>query len=154
MNLLSLLTKFWLFFSGHLLQYSLDHADLSRRPDVSGLSSIFGTVGDKWQGGTLGCKPKEYALKQFVCAHRYYPCGTILILENPLNGKRSYCSVQDRGPYGAVDENGEWFVKKTAEEPGTWRGVLDIAPRPAKQLGHNGLQRIRAWRLKMPQALL
>lgn len=128
-----------------LLTFSAHNFEPTKRPDVRGVSTIFGTTGDRHMGGDLACLPGRYATKTYVCAHRTLPCGTLLILENPVNKKRTWCQVMDRGPYGALDEDGNWFVKKTVDEPGEWRGVLDVAPIPAKAIGHNGYQYIRAW---------
>ena len=124
---------------------------MHKKPDIQGVSTIFGTKGDVHQGGTMACRPKERALYKYACAHRTLPCGTLLLLKNPKTKQMSYCYVMDRGPYGGIDPEGNWFVKRTADEPGTWRGVLDVAPLPAKQLGHNGFQRIKAW--KAPKGL-
>ena len=104
-------------------------------------------------------------------------CGEILILENPRTKKRSWCQVMDRGPYGATvwtydaskrrqvpvrGPNGspEWYVKifpKDKPPPekcpsqdcvGRWRGYLDLSPAVSDALEHNGLERIRSWRIR------
>lgn len=131
------------------LSFLSPHSASPPKPSVSGLSTIFGSKGDKWAGGTLACSPRKIVGDQHVCAHRTLPCGTLLALENPRNGKRSWCLVMDRGPYGALDENGEWFVKTDPDEPGKYRGVLDISPASAKLMEHNGFQKIRAYRINM-----
>jgi hypothetical protein len=106
----------------------------------------------------------------------YRKCGTVLLLESPRTKKRSWCVVLDSGPYGArvftknesgaytkpvmVDGKHAWYVKirKTDKPPaskcptgdcvGKWRSDLDISPAAAKDLGHNGMEPVRAWRVK------
>lgn len=153
-------------------------------PSTVGVASRFGDPGDKWVGGNLYCAPKKRVdSKEHVCAHRRagyreLPCGSILILENPRTGKRSWCKVMDRGPYGAnvlSREPGEkytqvytfrrgkhrkqWYVKISSKTKipeakcpsgdciGRWRGYLDMSPAVSNDLGHNGMERIKSWRL-------
>ena len=51
----------------------------------------------------------------------------------------------DRGPFGAIMPTGEWGVKIHKDEPGDWRGILDLSPAVADALGHNGRERIRVF---------
>jgi hypothetical protein len=53
--------------------------------------------------------------------------------------------VLDRGPFGAILPTGEWGVKIHKNEPGDWRGILDLSPAVADALGHNGRERIRVF---------
>ena len=55
------------------------------------------------------------------------------------------CEVLDRGPFGAILPTGEWGVKIHKDEPGAWRGILDLSPAVADALGHNGRERIRVF---------
>lgn len=151
--------------------------DLPPNPDEYGIASRFGDPGDKHIGGTLACKPKErVSLTEHQCAIRSkrYKCGTILIIENKRNKKRSWCEVADRGPYGAnVFVKGEsglepvflssgrkaWYVKKRrSHNPpedlcpsgncvGRWRGELDMSPAVSDDLGHNGFEKVKVYRL-------
>lgn len=139
--------------------------------DEHGIGSRFGDPGDKWIGGRMACSPHDYVdSKAFVCAHRYYPCGTILVVE--YQGKRSWCVVADRGPYGAnvFAADGKmvmtpaggaaWFVMTKANQAppdelcpdggckGKWRGVIDMAPAVSKAMGHPGMGYVKVWTLK------
>lgn len=142
-------------------------------PDEKGVGSTFGGDGDKWIGGRMACAPHDYVNKtDHVCAHRSHPCGTILIIEYPQTGLRSWCIVADRGPYGAnvfasdgktklksSDGSYAWYIKiKNSDSPpaiecptkdciGKWRGILDISPAVTKDLGHPGWGPIRVWTL-------
>lgn len=158
------------------IQYALTIAnDDTSLPvhDEQGIASMFGYPGDKLAGGTMACRPKEKVNSEdHICAHRSYPCGTILILENGKTNKKTWCVVLDRGPYGAnvfVDdsksplkkENGKpfWYIKKNKNHipdideckdsrcVGKWRGVLDMSPAVSKALGHTGMGFIKVWKL-------
>lgn len=135
---------------------------------------MYGTPDDRWLGsGKMACAPHDPVPQdENTCAHRYYPCGTILIIEYPKSGKRTWCEVTDRGPYGAnvfaadTDEkvmiNGKaaWYIKIRKDDPppdhlcpsgdcyGKWRGVIDMAPGTARALGHPGWGYVRVWRLQ------
>jgi hypothetical protein len=148
------------------------NADLPKVADLDGIASEFGSVGDKHIGGNLMCRPDErVSLTEHQCAHRRYRCGTILVIENKKNGNRSWCEVVDRGPYGAnvftsagvpvLTDKGKkaWYVKNRRDEDppedlcpiggcvGRWRGILDMSPTVTKDLGHNGLGRVRVYKL-------
>lgn len=170
--------------SAFLITVSLDRNTQLGTPDQKGIASSFGEIGDKWVGGNLYCQPdKRVDSTEHVCAHRRtefkkrgYPCGTILILENPRTKKRSWCAVMDRGPYGAGvfsfdkekqsyvqvrKSNGykQWYVKiRRGDKPppnkcpsqdcvGRWRAYLDLSPAVSDDLGHNGLELIKSWTL-------
>lgn len=120
----------------------------------SGLATMYGTPDDrKWGAGHLACAP-DYRVQDLpemhVCAHRTYRCGTILAVENPRTGLRTLCRVLDRGPYGALLEDGTWAVKIRASDPGTWRGIADMTPAVAKAIGHTGFGRVKVWPVFIP----
>lgn len=156
----------------------LDEPDLPD-PHYQGVASRFGKANDKWVGGNLACDgDRRVQPEDHICAHRYlaskYGCGTVLILENPRTGNRSWCEVLDSGPFGArvyakgvtgkytepvyVDGKHAWYVKiRRGDKPpekkcpsgdciGKWRGYLDISPAATEELGHNGMEKIHAWR--------
>jgi hypothetical protein len=110
-----------------------------------GVATRFGDPGDRLTGKHLSCTHEHIAPGQLVCAHRTLPCGTTLILENPRTGRFALCEVLDRGPFGAILPTGEWGVKIHKNEPGDWRGILDLAPAVADALAHNGRERIRVF---------
>lgn len=104
----------------------------------------------------------------------YRKCGTVLVLENPRTKKRSWCIVMDSGPFAAkiYTEGGSgkytkpvyrrgrhaWYIKiRRSDNPpqkicpnrkcvGKWQAYLDISPAVAIDLGHNGMERVNAWR--------
>jgi hypothetical protein len=110
-----------------------------------GLATRFGDPGDHLTGKHLSCTHEHIAPGQLICAHRTLPCGTPLLLENPRTGQFAVCQVLDRGPFGAILPTGEWGVKIHKNEPGDWRGILDLSPAVAEALGHNGRERIRVF---------
>ena len=110
-----------------------------------GLATRYGDPGDRLAGKHLSCTHQHIQPGQLVCAHRTLPCGTTLILENPRNGRFALCEVLDRGPFGAIMPTGQWGVKIHRDEPGDWRGILDLSPAVADALGHNGRERIRVF---------
>ena len=118
--------------------------------DDEGLATRYGVPGDKWVAGPLACGDGSQTIWNTldVCAHRFYPCGTLLIVENIRTGTRGWCKVMDRGPYGAYvyeDGNRKWVVKKRRSDPGEWRGILDMSPNVSISIGHNGFERVRIW---------
>jgi hypothetical protein len=121
----------------------------------TGLATMYGLKRDKkWGGGFLACAP-DYRVQTLptmnVCAHRTYRCGTIMAVENVRTKKRTLCRVLDRGPYGALLEDGTWVLKIRAHEPGTWRGIADLTPSVAAAIGHNGFERVRTWPIYTPK---
>lgn len=111
-----------------------------------GIGSRYGDPGDIWAEEALACAPQVHINNHMhVCAHRRLPCGTLLSIETVRTHKRSWCVVMDRGPYGALDESGVWFVKRNESDPGKWRGILDMTPAVATDMHHNGFEPIRVW---------
>lgn len=137
-------------------------------PDSHGVATRYGYPGDKYGQQKVACKPNgkvnDY---HHVCAHRSYPCGTILIIENTKNNQRTWCTVMDRGPYGANVFAGTsmvmsgsrpaWYIKidhndkpicPNGECTGRWRGVLDVSPAVSRAMGHDGFEIVKIWKLK------
>jgi hypothetical protein len=108
-----------------------------------GMATRFGDPGDLMAGAHLSCTHQKLKPGQLACAHRTLPCGTILMLENPRTHRFAMCEVLDRGPWWARLPSGQWGMKMSRREPGSWRGDLDLAPAVADALGHNGLEHIR-----------
>jgi rare lipoprotein A len=85
-----------------------------------------------------------------TCAHRTLPFQTVILIENPSNGRRAWCRINDRGPYGTTDAEGVWTIETDMSTPTAWRGILDMSIAVARRLGttHVGLQNvaIRHWR--------
>ena len=79
-----------------------------------------------------------------TCASRSIPLNTIVFIEIKRTGRLGICRVNDRGPYGAITEDG-WVLKTHRDQPGKWRGVMDLSKGTAKQLGFDfraGLEEI------------
>jgi len=130
----------------------MDPSQTLPRSDDSGLATRYGEPGDKWvgPGGVLACGDGSQTIwnTRNVCAHRFYPCGTFLIVENIRTGERTWCEIMDRGPYGAYVYDGgarKWVVKKRRSDPGEWRGILDMSPDVSISIGHNGFEHVRIW---------
>ena len=122
-------------------------AFLGTQPVVAerGLATRFGDPGDLLAGDHLYCTGKKVEPKQLACAHRTLPCGTVVMIENPRNGRFAVCEVLDRGPFGALLDSGEWAFKIRGTDPGEWRGIIDLSPAVADALEHNGRERVRLY---------
>lgn len=85
-------------------------------------------------------------------AHRTWPMGSIILVENLRTKKASLAVVLDRGPYGKLDSEGRWFnARKERSRVGVYRGCADLTPALARALGHNGSDTVRItllWRRK------
>lgn len=107
--------------------------------------------------GSITATGEEFKPLEQTCASRSIPLNTMVLVEDVDSGRRVWCRVNDRGPYGARLPNGEWGVKLTRSEPGKWRGVMDLSLGTARVLSgvnegrppnHN--IRIRYWRRRDP----
>lgn len=107
-----------------------------------GYATRFGDPNDRHDGDALSCTHQALGPDDLVCAHRTLPCGTVVLLHNPRTDRVALCTVEDRGPYGAILPSGRWGVKIRKRQPGVWRGVIDLSPAVARALGHNGFERI------------
>src|SRR5262245_44599767 len=96
-----------------------------------GYATKFGTPGDVYDGDTLACGGKEIPQDQPVCAHRWLPCGTRILVVNLEHPGFGFCRVADRGPYG------------TDRDSGRWRGVIDLAPAAARAVRLDGRDLVR-----------
>lgn len=145
---------------------------LPRGTDEHGIATRYGYPGDIYGSGGIACKPHNRVNDvEHICAHRWYPCGTLLIVENQKTGERNWCEVKDRGPYGAnvfaadgskvmVGNRQGWYIKiREGDLPpddlcpdggcvGKWRGILDMSPAVSKGMGHTGWGTVKVWRLK------
>ncbi len=110
-----------------------------------GLATRFGDPGDTLAGGRLACTGQKIGPTDLVCAHRTLPCGTVLVVENLRNRNLALCQVADRGPFGALLPSGEWAIKRTANDPGQWRGIVDLGPAVANALDFNGREKVRLY---------
>jgi hypothetical protein len=118
-----------------------------------GVSTRYGDPGDRLAGAHLSCTHQKLQPGQLVCAHRTLPCGSIVMLHNPRTDRLAMCEVLDRGPFGAILPSGKWGVKLRKRQPGTWRGIIDLAPAVARALDHNGFESIRIVHQKVARHL-
>jgi len=120
---------------------------LSATPDVGtelGRAAVFGYENDSLAGGPLACTGKDLRPGQLVCAHRTLPCGTQLVVQSLTTQRMATCRVLDRGPYGARLPGGRFVIKRTVEQRGAWRGVVDVSPAVAARLGmHHSVAKVR-----------
>jgi hypothetical protein len=118
-----------------------------------GLATRYGDPGDKLTGKHLSCTHQPMQPGQLVCAHRTLPCGSLVMLHNPRTKKFAVCEVLDRGPFGAILPSGQWGVKIRPDDPGKWRGLIDLAPSVANALDFNGRERVQIVYQKVAQHL-
>ena len=110
-----------------------------------GVATRFGDPGDPLDGDHLSCTHVKMQPGQLACAHRTLPCGTVLVIENPRTRRVALCEVLDRGPFGALLPSGDWLIKRHRDEPGDWRGILDMSPAVANALDFNGREHVRIY---------
>ena len=122
--------------------------DTMRLPPVreAGLASWYG---DGELHGDITANGEPFEPEAATCAHRSLPFDTVVLLVNPVNAKRAWCRVNDRGPYGRLDADGVWGVEVFSEHEVAYRGVLDMSIATADRLDtrRQGLQQIelRYW---------
>jgi hypothetical protein len=75
------------------------------------------------------------------------------MLQNRRTGRFALCEVLDRGPFGAILPSGEWGVKIRATQPGSWRGIIDLAPAVAQALDLNGREQVRVFYQRVARRL-
>jgi hypothetical protein len=119
-------------------------------PTEGGVASQYGEPGDIYAQQALACDISKHIDNYVhICASRWVPCGTVLLLQNQSNHELSWCTVMDRGPYGAMIKNDDntysWGMKITPRDPGVWRGILDMSPATTKEMHHNGFEHIKYW---------
>lgn len=120
---------------------------LSGKPETC-IATEFGAPGDEWAGGNALLLKRPVGPSDMGVAHRTLPLGSMVLVQNIETGKIARGRVIDRGPYGAIHE-GEWAIKLNKDAPGVWRACLDLTPRMARAIGHDGMARVRFWRLEM-----
>ncbi len=96
-----------------------------------GYATLYGTPNDPYKGGPLACEGRAIPQNEPLCAHRWLPCGTEIVVINLEHAAITTCRVADRGPYG-VDRNSN-----------RWRGVLDMTPLAAWRARLDGRDFVR-----------
>lgn len=113
-----------------------------------GMASWYGGgSGDGGLHGKITATGEDFDPSKRTCASRSIPLNTVVLVEDVRTGTRTWCRVNDRGPYGAIHE-GEWIVKFKRRQPGKWRGVMDLARGTAESFGFDmdaGLNPIRIY---------
>jgi len=100
-----------------------------------GVASWYGGgKGDNGLHGKFTATGEAFLPRRQTCASRSISLNTVVLIEDPKTGNRAWCRVNDRGPYGALHE-GQWVLKLSSNEPGEWRGVMDLSKGTAKALG-------------------
>jgi len=95
-----------------------------------GYATRFGDPGDIHAGGDMACTQTPVPQDEPVCAHRWLPCGTEVLVVNLERRGAATCRVTDRGPYGL-------------DRFGRWRGVIDLTPRAATAVRLDGRDGVR-----------
>jgi rare lipoprotein A (peptidoglycan hydrolase) len=95
-----------------------------------GFATRFGDPGDIHAGGDMACTQTPVPQNEPVCAHRWLPCGTDVVVVNLERRGKTTCRVTDRGPYGQ-------------DRFGRWRGVIDLTPRAAIAVRLDGRDGVR-----------
>jgi hypothetical protein len=97
-----------------------------------GVATVYGTPGDIHAGGNLACQVDQPVPQDRpLCAHRWLPCGTEVVVMNLEHHSVSSCTVADRGPFG-VDR-----------QSGRWRGLIDLTPYVARAVRLDGRDMVR-----------
>jgi hypothetical protein len=96
-----------------------------------GWATVFGYPGDPHAGGLAACNQRPIPQDELVCAHRWLPCGTEVVVFNLERPGVSTCVVTDRGPYGVNARTGRW------------RGIIDLAPAASRAIRHDGRDLVR-----------
>lgn len=96
-----------------------------------GYATLYGTPGDKFAGGPLACQGRAIPQDEPLCAHRWLPCGSEIVVINLEHPAVTSCRVADRGPYG---------VDRASNR---WRGILDLTPFAARAANLDGRDYIR-----------
>lgn len=98
----------------------------------TGVASWYGD--GSWHGDTTA-NGEAFDPQQFTCAHRSLPFDTMLLIENRTNGRRVWCRINDRGPYGFTTDDGGWDFVVSNSPDKNWRGILDMSIATAEALG-------------------
>lgn len=118
-------------------------------------STIFGYKGDEYAGGNaLYLRRPVDPEHDIGIAHRTLPLGSMVLLHVPKNNTWTAAVVIDRGPYGRTDAEGNWYNGAIEWKKGRrfrkgsrWNGCVDLTPKAAKLLKHDGWEKIVVYRI-------
>ena len=105
----------------------------------SGISNDFGLH------GSITATGEPFDPSRKTCATRSTPLRRMVRVKLLRNGRSILCLVNDRGPYGAILESGEWALKLSSSDPGDWRGIIDLSRASAEAIGfdfNSGLEEV------------
>lgn len=109
------------------------------------LATQFGHPGDGHGGRTpTVLTGNPVTANDIGIAHRTWPVGSVVLVTNLRTKKSMLAVVIDRGPYGKLDADGNWFnARKERDREGVYRGCADLTPMLAKLIGHNQKERVK-----------
>lgn len=140
MQLITIFLKFVAFALGLKIQGNPEFVLRERC-----IGTVFGAVGDKHMGTKTACAPYIFDRNVIGIAHRFLPCGKHVLIHIPRTDKWQDAIVIDRGPYGAIMEDGSWGLKIKRDDPGKWRGCVDMTPPLSRALDHSGWDIVEIW---------
>jgi len=115
--------------------------------------TVFGYPGDRLAGGRALWLRRRVRPGDVGIAHRSLELGSSVLVLNERTRRAIVVRVIDRGPYGATVD-GQWInyapryrtqhrlTRKAGRGRIRYRGCVDLTPRAAKLLGHNGRERV------------
>lgn len=100
-------------------------------------ATIFGYPGDGHGGRTPTLLTGEPVKATDVgIAHRRWPVGALVVVQSIRTGRAAIAVVIDRGPYGKISPDGQWFnARKHRKRPGRFRGCVDMTPKLGSLIG-------------------
>lgn len=103
---------------------------------IEGVASWYGGgKGDNGLHGSITATGEPFRPEKKSCATRNTPLRRAVLVVSKRTRNRIWCYVNDRGPYGALNEEGEWLLKLRHGDEGEWRGVIDMSREAATQFG-------------------
>ena len=136
--------------------------DVPRGIVERGIGSWMCHDGDRWCGRSSACllpaldgsgrtEYRRIVDQDHVVAHRTAPCGARIRVCNPHNGLCTVAVKGTSGPFGATlgptetpltdrpyRPDTRWTTKIRPDDPGTWRGILDMTTSVRDAIGHSG----------------
>lgn len=161
----------WAMYAG---EEGIDFPEIEIPPvQQEGSASWYGSENGTNDGGMHGAitaSGELFTPSDQTCASRNIPLNTMVLIEVVATGKKAWCRVNDRGPYGFVTEDtgewvalwprrGEWILRRrnsgggwlseefySTKPKGKYRGLMDLSRGTAEALDFDfraGLNTIR-----------
>ena len=123
--------------------------------DRRGIATVFGGRKDKWRGGRSSCIIPRRRITRYHwgIAHRYWPCGTVVVICNQRTNRCTVARVIDHGPYPierCPGKKARALKGKRRRRPGCRvqrAGIADLTFPVARSIGHNGKEKVTLWRI-------